>query len=81
MFRWLRGRKTMVEQAHLGEDSTFFSKHGRPQIATTESHWPSFDAEYAYYEFEVEVFTPDRARSMSRLAGTPLLGGWPWEGR
>ena len=25
----------------------------------------------AYYEFEVEVFTPDRARSMSRLAGTP----------
>ena len=34
---------------------------------------PYFDAEYTYYEFEVEVFTPDRARSMSRLAGTPLL--------
>jgi single-stranded DNA-specific DHH superfamily exonuclease len=32
---------------------------------------PYFDAEYTYYEFEVEVFTPDRARSMSRLAGTP----------
>ena len=63
------------------EDATFFSEHGCPQIATTESHWPYFDAEYAYYEFEVEVFTPDRARSMSRLAGTPLLGGWPWEGR
>ena len=30
-------------------------------------------SESAYYEFEVEVFTPDRARSMSRLAGTPLL--------
>jgi hypothetical protein len=55
------------------EDATFFSEHGRPQIATTESHWPSFDAEYAYYGFEVEVFTPDRARSMSRLAGTHLL--------
>ena len=63
-----------------GEDLTFFSEHGRPQIATTESHWPSFDAEYAYYEFEVEVFTPDRARSMSRLAGTSLLP-WPrWDG-
>ena len=61
-----------------GEDSTFFSEHRRPQIATTESHWPSFDAEYAYYEFEVEVFTPDRARSMSRLAVTSLL---PWPQR
>ena len=30
---------------------------------------PYFDAEYTYYEFEVEVFTPDRATSMSRLAG------------
>ena len=56
------------------EDATFFSEHGCPQIATFGGRpGPYFDAEYAHYEFEVEVFTPDRARSMSRLAGTPLL--------
>jgi hypothetical protein len=56
------------------EEATFFSEHGCPQIATFGGRpGPYFDAEYAYYEFEVEVFTPDRARSMSRLAGTPLL--------
>jgi hypothetical protein len=63
-----------------GEDSTFFSEHGRPQIAATKSHMgPYFDAEYAYYHFELEAFTPDRARSVSRLAGTSLLP-WPrWD--
>jgi hypothetical protein len=54
------------------EDVTFFSEHGYPQIATFKGR-PSFDAEYAFYQFEVEVFTPDALRSESRLAGTSLL--------
>jgi hypothetical protein len=53
---------------------TFFSEHGYPLIATWGSRpGPYFDAEYAYYSFEVEAFTPDRARSESRLAYTSLL--------
>ena len=64
-------RLTNIEK----EDPSFFSKHGGPQVATTKSFpSPYFEGECAYYSIDLEVFTPERARSMSRLAYTELLG-------
>ena len=56
------------------KDPEFFIKHGRPQVATTESFpTPSFNGECAFYALDVEVFTRDRARRDSRLAVTSFF--------
>jgi hypothetical protein len=56
------------------ENPAFCSQYGRPQVATTGSFPnPYFTGDCAYYSSDVEVFTPERARSMSRLAYTPLF--------
>ena len=51
------------------EDREFFSRYGKPKVATTAS-WPTpyFMHPCCYYCIELEVFTPESAQRSARLA-------------
>ena len=58
------------------EDPEFFVNFGRPQIdASRPLPWesPAFEGVYCYYEIAFQAYTPEQARSESRLAYTSLM--------
>jgi hypothetical protein len=55
------------------EDRAFFTRYGRPKVATVDI-WPApyFLGPCCYYCVELQVFTPETARKFSRLAFSDL---------
>jgi hypothetical protein len=51
------------------EDPKFFVNSGRPQIAAFPDYWeqPAFVGIYGYYIIDLQAYTPERARSKSRV--------------
>ena len=58
------------------EDPKFFVNFGRPQVAASRPlPWelPAFVGIYCYYEIAFQAYTPERARTESRLAYSSVM--------